>query len=131
MQMTRWSRLFPGGPGSVGEARRLTRALLGDNLLAETAELVVSELATNAVEHTESGEVGGSFVLELNVAQDCVRVSVVDMGSRGRPRVADESADEFAQDGRGLHIVQHVSKAWGCEPVRMGLRVWAELAEAL
>lgn len=127
--MARWSRLFDGKAESVGLARRFVRLVLVDHVLADTAELVVSELATNAVEHTASGEPGGSFVVEVEAFADHVAVAVVDMGSDGRPVPVDEDpADVAAINGRGLHIVRAVSKEWGCEQVRVGLRVWADIA---
>lgn len=127
--MTRWCRLFNGTPEAVGLARKFARLVLADHVLADAVELVVSELATNAIEHTESGRPGGLFVVELEVFADHVEVAVIDMGSDSRPvLVGDDPADEATLSGRGLHIVRALSKEWGCEPVRVGLRVWADIA---
>ena len=65
--MTRWSRMFDGTPEAVGEARRFARMVTIGHHLIDAAELVLSELATNAVEHTDSGKPGGSFVVEVEV----------------------------------------------------------------
>jgi anti-sigma regulatory factor (Ser/Thr protein kinase) len=99
--------------------------------LVETAELVVSELCTNAVEHTASGEAGGHFILELEIHTGRVRVSVVDLGAQTRPAVNDALGGDDAESGRGLLIVDAVSKEWGTEPAGAGSRVWADVVGAL
>lgn len=121
--------MFHGRPESVGEARKFSRLLLAGHVLADLVELVVSELSTNAVEHSASGEPGGFFVVELEVFRDHVTVAVVDMGSEELPAVAgDDPAQSVSLGGRGLHIVEAVAKDWGCHRVRVGLRVWADIA---
>ncbi|WP_242608695.1 ATP-binding protein [Actinomadura formosensis] len=130
IDVTRWSRLFAGRPESIRDARAFGRAFVGGRVPDEVAglvELVVSELCTNAVEHTASGEDGGSFVLELDVENGHVRVAVVDMGALTYPVVKDDPDGPTAVSGRGLFIVESVSKAWGSEPVRVGRRVWADV----
>ena len=129
----RLSRLFEGRPESVGAARAFARAFLIGRVseeLADRAVLVVSELCTNAVEHTASGEVGGKFVLELEVSPGRVLVGVVDMGAPSRPKLCFEAVGVDAANGRGLFIVEAVSKAWGSEVVRVGRRVWADVVGA-
>lgn len=98
--------------------------------LMETAELVVSELCTNAVEHTASGETDGHFILELEIHTGRVRVSVVDLGAQTRPAVNDAQASDDAESGRGLLIVDAVSKEWGTELAGAGSRVWADIVGA-
>ncbi|QXJ23626.1 ATP-binding protein [Actinomadura graeca] len=130
IDVTRWSRLFAGQPQSIGDARAFARALVVDRApddLVRTVELVVSELCTNAVEHTASGEDGGEFVLELEVQCGHVRVGVLDMGAQTRPAVSDQASGSDVISGRGLFIVEAVSKAWGSEPIRVGRRVWADV----
>ncbi|WP_019632267.1 ATP-binding protein [Actinomadura atramentaria] len=128
--MARLSRLFPGRADAVHVARSFAWAFVVGRVsqdVADTVELVVSELATNAVEHTASGQVGGSFVLELDVIDGAVRVGVVDMGSSAEPSKGNPD-DLDAVSGRGLFIVDAVAKQWAAEPVRFGRRVWADLA---
>jgi hypothetical protein len=58
------TRVFPGGPGRVTEARRWAAALLARaGADPEAAELVTSELVTNALVHTLSGEPGGTVTV--------------------------------------------------------------------
>lgn len=133
IDVTRWSRLFVGRPGSISDARAFSRAFVVERVpedLVATVELVVSELCTNAVEHTASGDEGGHFVLELETHPEHVRVSVVDLGAPTPPAISDEPASADAVSGRGLLIVAAVSKAWGTESVRVGRRVWADVVGA-
>ncbi|GAA2282280.1 ATP-binding protein [Actinomadura luteofluorescens] len=133
IDVTRLSRLFAGRPESISEARAFGRAFIADRVPDEVAglvELVVSELCTNAVEHTASGEDDGNFVLELELQDGHVRVAVVDMGAQTQPTVNDEPSGPDAVSGRGLFLVDAVSKAWGSERVRVGRRVWADVVGA-
>jgi anti-sigma regulatory factor (Ser/Thr protein kinase) len=130
IDVTRLSRLFEGRTESIRDARAFARAFIAERVpddLVETAELVVSELCTNAVEHTASGDTGGHFILELEIHTGRVRVSVVDLGAQTRPAVNDAQADDDAESGRGLLIVDAVSKEWGTELAGVGSRVWADV----
>ncbi|WP_164519746.1 SpoIIE family protein phosphatase [Nocardioides ferulae] len=118
-------RLTLDTPREVAAARRFARAHLerwGLPGLADDVDLVVSELATNALTHG-----GGSAALELRPdGPDGVLVAVVDEESRDpSPREAS-GADE---SGRGLTVVGALSVEWGVVPVGLGKRVWATLRQ--
>ncbi|MEU7323448.1 ATP-binding protein [Streptomyces griseoviridis] len=119
-----FSKSFLRNAESVRDARQFVRAVLLDLEvpdLADTAELVVSELASNAVLHARFG----SFRVTVGRADgDRVRVAVTDH-SRVLPRPVD--ADESEDNGRGLAIVEAVSAKWGTDLLNWGKRVWAEL----
>lgn len=112
-------------PGAVAGARRFLRETLagwgvgGDT--ADSAELVVSELVTNAVTHT-----GTPAELEVIREPDAglLRVAVAD-GSTRHP--APRDADPDALGGRGLSIVALLTEAWGVADRGDGKVVWAEL----
>jgi signal transduction histidine kinase len=119
---------LPRDPAAVAGARRFCAQSLRkatdrapnaqDSIRA--AVLVISELTTNAIdagsEHT---------VLVIDVHRSHVRVSVHDDGD-GQPQVQHPSTGQT--HGRGLLIVERLSRAWGVEPDTTGKRVWAELA---
>ncbi|MER5541839.1 ATP-binding protein [Streptomyces sp. NPDC002589] len=114
-------------PGSVAQARRLTRARLsGWSVCADTcdsAALVISELVTNAIVHTASSRV----VCELHDHDDTVRIAVRDWGcAPGEPHPSPARPDE--EHGRGLLLVDALCRAWGAQEHGPGLLVWAELA---
>lgn len=109
---------LPGVYASVPEARRQVRKVLGEG--NHDVELAVSELVTNALEHSDSG-LGGSISLRLAVGADRARVEVTDAGSAdSRPHLAESGPED--EDGRGLEIVRAVSTAWGVS----GTTVWCE-----
>lgn len=111
---------FEAAHHSAGAARRFVRAeLAGAACDLETAELLVSELATNAVGHG-----GSAFDVSVDAA-DRVRVAVHDddpspLSGGGRPDPEDER-------GRGLFLVEELSIRWGVEQDAAGKTVWFEL----
>lgn len=124
VEMT-WQRLFPGEAEQVPNARRFVRALLADTAQATDAELIVSELAGNALRHTRSGGPGGHFLVELRRGKR-VRVAVYDAGGGGVPRLPGPEPVLFGEGGRGLFMVAAVAGEVGCDgcPVT-GHVVWA------
>jgi anti-sigma regulatory factor (Ser/Thr protein kinase) len=117
--------VFPAVPESVGAARRFTRAALArhdiDPSIIDTATLLVSELATNAVVHATS-----TICLRIGVGDD-IRVEVKD-ASDDAPMPG--AADSDAESGRGLAIVTTLADSWDWSPRPSGKVVWFELARA-
>ncbi|MET0449236.1 MAG: ATP-binding protein [Aeromicrobium sp.] len=112
---------------SAGVARRtlaeqLTRVGLRETFVGD-AQLVLSELVANGLEH---GEPNADGVIEVSwcIADDVVRISVCDGGTPATLRVPEFS--DSSQRGRGLQIVDHLCAAWEVES-DPGLRVTAEL----
>jgi anti-sigma regulatory factor (Ser/Thr protein kinase) len=99
-------------------AQSLTRWGYGDALL-EDAQLVVTELATNAIVHART-----PFSVHLQPHGHQVRLAVAD-GSPVRPTLRD--AAPLATCGRGLRLVDAVAATWGVELGSDGKTVWAEL----
>src|SRR5258708_34617977 len=59
-------RVLPGTAESASAARLMARQLLGDgDPAAETVMLLVSELVTNAIVHSQSGAPGGTVTVAL------------------------------------------------------------------
>jgi serine/threonine-protein kinase RsbW len=127
--MPSWSRLFPGHPEQVAQARLFTRSVLLGRPESETAELVVSELATNALRHTASGDSGGAFTVSVTVTPDRVMLAVDDLGSPGEPVIRNGDGGPPVS-GLGLVLVESLAKEWGTTRTRSGCRVWAELSGA-
>jgi hypothetical protein len=129
------SRLELGGLSSAVPCARLhARQVLwewGLKEVAESAELVVSELVTNALKAsapTPEAEADGhvSLLLEANVSGSLV-VQVWD--GHSDPPVRAE-ADEDAESGRGLLIVEELCDNWGWywpDEGGVGKWVWAAM----
>ena len=114
------ARIFNSLPESVPAARRFARGVLRGqpSELVDAAELMVSELATNCVQHART-----DFEITIRTG-DQVRVEVRDT-NHGRPEV--QSLPPEASSGRGLRIVQEISDAWGIAPSLSGKTVWFAL----
>jgi anti-sigma regulatory factor (Ser/Thr protein kinase) len=109
-------------PVAPGNARRALRSLCADHIendLLVDAELLVSELVTNALRHGQ-----GDISLRARVDEERLRVEVIDAGCGFAydPRCSD--VDEVG--GWGLDIVDVVSSRWGVHDG--AARVWFELA---
>ncbi|MEW2569298.1 ATP-binding protein [Streptomyces sp. NPDC047070] len=124
---------LPHDPRAPGIARATLRTVLAAHDLAgltPTAELLASELLTNAHLHTT-----GPYALRVRSAEpNRLRIAVWDSdreipsafttgGAPARPR------PETAETGRGLHLVQACADSWGAhvlESARGGKLLWAE-----
>jgi anti-sigma regulatory factor (Ser/Thr protein kinase) len=107
---------------NTGEARHLVRSKLGD-ASAETleiAELLVSELISNALLH---GHGNPTLVAEVN--GDRLHVEVLD--SESTLTLAPLPLDPSRERGRGLAIVEALATAWGVERRLSGKAVWFDL----
>lgn len=122
------------GPGksSVRQARELVRKRLSEyglQDLVDIAELLVSELATNAVVHA-----GGRYRLTLSLGIGTLRCEVADE-RRHLPRPPhrqtesddDRDLDLDSENGRGLFLVDALAHRWGSRLVEEGKEVWFEL----
>lgn len=114
---------FDPHPSSVGEARRLVRRELGRAGrpdLVECAELVVTEVVTNALVHA-----GTPIDVAVRIDGDTLVVEVAD-GSAQQPVVRHHGA--LAGTGRGLRLLQGMVDRWGSRPHDDGKTVWFELS---
>jgi len=88
------------------------------------AEIVVSELATNAIRHARPLP-DGSVRVRWKVKAGVVEIEVSDGGGPSAPRPAPLSV--WAPSGRGLRIVRSLAHEWGVTDERHGRTVWAAL----
>ncbi|WP_225829755.1 SpoIIE family protein phosphatase [Streptomyces sp. NK08204] len=111
-------------PQAVGHARRFTRRTLRvwgvPPATLDMALLVVSELVTNALVHTE-----GPVRLDLSLVNHRLRLAVADASPRSPVKPTNIGWE--ATGGRGILLVEAVSAAWGTVPVSGGKLVWADL----
>lgn len=117
-------RVFPGRADQVTEVRRFIKWALAGCPVVDDAILCVSELATNALLHSTSGD-GGEFEITVQRGQWSVRVAVSDDGSHDKPAV--RVFDDTSEQGRGLALVTLVASNWGESGDEQGRTVWFEL----
>lgn len=115
---------LPGEPASVSAVRHWLHALLNGWPCSQVddAELLASELVTNAVTHGQ-----GSVTVRVWPGADGLRVEVSDHG-RATPRLRT-CRDAESEGGRGLGIVDQLATRWGVAPrtTPRGTTVWFEM----
>jgi anti-sigma regulatory factor (Ser/Thr protein kinase) len=133
--ITWWSRRFAGGTDQVREVRRWLEDLLPDCDARADLILLASELCTNAIMHSRSGEAGGQFSVDIDWAPTLARVVVGDQGSADAPAVAARTGDavdaveagEVGESGRGLLLVDGLADDWGTASRPNRRWVWADV----
>src|ERR1019366_2892611 len=120
---------FGALPGAVPCARLHARQLIwewGLTALTDSVEILVSELVTNAVHAARSLELPSPVRLWLLSDKAQVLILVWDASPQSPARV---DADDEAESGRGLLLVETISDQWGSFPAREtgGKAVWAVL----
>ena len=118
---------LPAVDTSAAEARRRTLGQLlewrapQDTL--DNAQLVISELVTNALRHTRSAAVS----CELRRSGRLLRIAVSSEGAG--PRHEPTPAGDEDEGGRGLLLVVALAEGWGVRPADAGRghTVWADL----
>jgi anti-sigma regulatory factor (Ser/Thr protein kinase) len=119
------TRTFDTTPASVSQARHAGMAALIDAGCGidtvETAALLITELATNAVKHAT----GDEYTIAVSVGASRVHVEVRDADGRVPLRPMGEPTD--AERGRGLSLVDTLASRWGVRPLDAGKAVWFDL----
>lgn len=121
-------------PTAVPCARLHARQVLwewGLSESAETAELLLSELVTNAVQAARATVHEMSVNVRLSANRDRLLIEVWDGNVRPPvPRVLENDFPALdAENGRGLFLVEILSERWGWYPTRNpeGKVTWCEL----
>jgi DNA-binding NarL/FixJ family response regulator len=113
---------LPPELSSVRQARRFVQRVLKDwrrTGALDEVMLLTSELVTNAVVHARS-----AAQLTIVAFTDRVRVEVADFGS-GALQFREPDADDVS--GRGLLLVQEMSRNWGTSSDEARKVVWFEV----
>ncbi|HET6865981.1 MAG TPA: ATP-binding protein [Solirubrobacteraceae bacterium] len=119
------TRTFPHEVQSVPAARRFATAVLrgASAEILEAVELMVSELATNCIRHTNSG-----FDLTIIRSGREIRVEATDHAG-GTPTM--RSPEPTDPSGRGLKIIDMLSAGWGVQSASgMGKTVWFTISDS-
>lgn len=118
-------------PGAVPCARLHARQVIwewGLVRLAGSVEIIVSELVTNAVQASRSLE--WTHSVRLWLLSDKARVLILVWDANPQPPVRVDADDE-AESGRGLLLVETISDQWGSFAAREtgGKAVWASVTQ--
>jgi serine/threonine-protein kinase RsbW len=91
--------------------------------------LLVSELVTNSVRHSRSGEPGGQVTIALCSGPAGVLIQVCDGGGASEPRISDVCADG-AEHGYGLLLVDVLAERWGTISSPEGRITWCRVSDS-
>ena len=117
-----YTGVFRGRPDQVSRVRREVARHLAGHAAADDAVLIVSELATNAVLHSQSG--GQSFTVRAYLHDTWCRLEVEDGGGPWNAGPRDSTRPH------GLDVIQAVTGPgnWGVDGDGAGRVVWARLS---
>jgi anti-sigma regulatory factor (Ser/Thr protein kinase) len=119
------TRLFVPTPVVIREVRAFVRDVLdawGEETLGAEAEIIVAELASNAVLHACS-----PFRVALSRTDAEIKIAVRD-ASAELPEDVGGHADRHG--GRGISIVAALANAWDTDPEADGKTIWAKLTRS-
>ena len=114
-------------PERIAAARQQLRELLhdwADQEQIDSAVLMVSEMVTNALVHTD-----GHALLVAEVTHDAARRLRVEVTDTSDELPHKRRPGELASSGRGLLLTEMLADAWGVEPRGEGKSIWFELHE--
>ena len=124
-------RFFPGRPEQVAHARRFVARILDGCPAVSDALLCCTELASNAIRHTRTGQGGGKFQVVVWRGHTSACVAVLDDGSDRSPMMRPVRPGLLAESGHGLLTVQALAAWWGHHAYRDGVTrgtaVWFRL----
>jgi serine/threonine-protein kinase RsbW len=111
---------YPGRPEHVRQVRADVWSLLDGCPAADEVILCLSELAANAVLHSDSRRPGGTFTVRLESCPGAyIRIEVEDDGGPWLTPAPDPHS------GRGLDIIHGLAAEWGVATSPAGRTVWA------
>ncbi|MDF5753959.1 ATP-binding protein [Spongiactinospora sp. TRM90649] len=118
---------IPGTAAAPARARNYLATILDPAMYALDAiadvTLLTSELVTNAVVHTASGDGGKVTLSVLEFPGGGILVQVADEGSATRP-TPRVPGDDLDTHGRGLRLVDSVAANWGHQRDGVGTTTW-------
>ncbi|MDG5804544.1 ATP-binding protein [Streptomyces ossamyceticus] len=127
-----WNLPFVAEPEGVASLRRIMRlhlGLWGLHEVIDAAQLCVSELVSNVINHVG---VGTPTTLAVSMNGTCLRIEVHDPDPRSMPTLIEASdLDSEGESGRGMALIGAVADRWGVQPHADHKVTWCELATGL
>jgi serine/threonine-protein kinase RsbW len=117
-----FTRAYPGRTDQARHVRADLRAMLGECPIVDEVVLCISELAANAVVHSQSGYLDATFVVRAEIHNGSyVWIEVEDQGGPWAEAAPDPSR------GRGLDIIRALAADWGIDGDYRSRVIWARI----
>jgi Histidine kinase-like ATPase domain len=117
-----FSRAYPGDPGQIREVRGDLRQLLDGCPIRDDVILCASELTTNAILHSHSGQPGATFAVRAEIHPGShARLEVEDDGGPWHRHTPD------SKRSHGLDIIQSLATEWNIDGDQRSRTVWARI----
>lgn len=111
---------FPAHPAQVAQVRRVVTETIANDPALDTTVFLASELAANAVRHSET-ELFGLVIARTGDAG--LRVAIIDEGRRGFPCLQEKTVT--GESGRGLRLLDQMTARWGITRQKStGIAIW-------
>ncbi|MFF5205918.1 ATP-binding protein [Streptosporangium sp. NPDC000396] len=121
-------KTIPGKPECVASTRRFVRDIARDwgasEEICEVAELLTSEVVTNALVHGRGCHDELTVHVVVHREGQIMIVEVYD-GNRNAPVVL--ASDDCEESGRGMALVGRLARSWGYRDTRLGKAVFFDL----
>ncbi|MEU6575860.1 ATP-binding protein [Streptomyces sp. NPDC046805] len=124
-----WNLAFTAEPAEVAVLRRTMRLHLGIwglHHIADEAQLCVSELVSNVINHVGRGTLA---TLAVSMSGTRLRIEVHDPDTRALPTLMDAVPD--GETGRGLALMDALADRWGVQLHPERKVTWCELTTGL
>ncbi|MFJ8631716.1 ATP-binding protein [Streptomyces sp. NPDC093568] len=121
-----WNLSFLADPAEVAVLRRALRGhlgVLGLHEVTDAAQLCVSELVSNVINHVGSGT---PVTLCVSMRGTRLRLEVCDPDTRELPTLVEACTD--AETGRGVALISATAERWGVQVLADCKVTWCELA---
>ncbi|WP_406459040.1 ATP-binding protein [Streptomyces sp. NBC_00876] len=129
VERKKWELPFLAEAQGLAGLRRLMRLhleLWGLSAVVHAAQVCVTELAANVIEHVG---VGAPSCLAVSMNGSHLRIEVTDSDGQGLPTLVKASG--LAERGRGMALVDGVAARWGVILRGTSKVTWCELATGL
>ncbi|MEH0423693.1 ATP-binding protein [Streptomyces sp. B21-083] len=124
-----WDLRFLAQPEEVAGLRRVLRIhlrLWGLDELIDSAQLCVSELVANVINHVG---LGTPTTLAVSMKGTHLRIEVHDPDTRALPTLRNEGIN--SETGRGMELITFVTDRWGVQLLADRKVTWCELSTGL
>jgi anti-sigma regulatory factor (Ser/Thr protein kinase) len=95
--------------------------------MRDDIRLLATEMLSNAIRHTRSGEGGGTLTLTVLDLGHATRVEVIDQGCSTDPSPLRGGMQQDSEEGYGLRLLTLLATRWEALAWGEGSKTWFEI----